>query len=38
MKKQLLGEFDVEPERLRHDVTTLVRNLVDGGLVELRPL
>ena len=33
--EQLLGEFDVEPTRLREDVRELLRQLVDGGLVEL---
>jgi hypothetical protein len=32
---QLLAEFDVEPARLREDVRELLRQLVDGGLVEL---
>lgn len=32
----LLGEFDVEEERLRRDVSALLEKLIDGGLVELR--
>lgn len=32
----LLGEYDVEEERLRGDVQALVGKLVDGGLVGLR--
>ncbi len=32
----LLGEFDVEEERLRADVQRLLGELVGGGLVELR--
>ncbi len=36
--QQLLDQFDVEPERLRADVTALVRRLIDGGLVELQPV
>ena len=35
---RLLEEFDVTDERLREDVEQLVGRLVDGGLVELRPV
>lgn len=31
----LLDEYEVEPERLRHDVQALIGRLVDQGLVEL---
>lgn len=32
----LLGEFEVDEERLRADIATLVDRLLEGGLVELR--
>jgi hypothetical protein len=31
----LLNEFEVEPERLRQDMTTLIEKLVESGLVQV---
>ena len=33
----LLEEFDVEPERLRQDMDKLLDQMLEQGLVELRP-
>jgi hypothetical protein len=34
---QLLSEFDVEPELLRQDISELVEQLVNNGLLWIRP-
>ena len=33
--EQMLSEFDVDPDQLRHDLNDLVENLVANGLVEV---
>jgi len=33
---RLLGEYDVTPDVLRHDVETLLGEMLDHGLVELK--
>ena len=33
--ERLLGEFDVEPQRLRGDLDLLINNLAERGLIEV---
>lgn len=35
--ESLLDEFDVEPERLRQDMDTLLDQMLEQGLIELHP-
>jgi hypothetical protein len=35
--RELLAEFDVEPELLRIDLTDLLRQLVENGLLQVLP-
>ena len=35
--ESLLSEFDVAPERLRHDMDELLGQLLDQKLIEVRP-
>ena len=36
--QELLAEYDVAPELLRDNLTKLVTELVDNGLLEVRPV
>jgi hypothetical protein len=35
--QELLGEFDVEPEMLRSNLTELLSRLIDSGLLQVLP-
>lgn len=35
--QELLAEFDVEPELLRHDLTDLLGRLMENGLLQVLP-
>lgn len=35
--QELLAEFEVEPESLRHDLTDLLGRLVENGLLQVLP-
>lgn len=35
--EQLLGEYDVDPELLRSNLTDLLGQLLENGLLEVRP-